>query len=266
MRPSPSTKRDTVLATRYVAPLREGGSLPGLVEGDDDGLWVVKFRGAGQAPKSLVAEWLAGELGRALGLPIPEVRLVRLDPALAPAEPDQEIHDLLRASPGINLGIDYLPGALNFDPAAGRDIDPALAADVVWFDALVTNVNRRPPNPNLLVWHERLWLIDHGAAFYAHHNDSRLTDAWQRPFPMISEHVLLPGAGPITDADERLGPLLGPATIERIVAAIPDEWLDDEAASVTPDERRAAYLRHVLARLEAPRAFVQEAEEARRAP
>lgn len=257
-----STTADAVLATRYVAALREGGSLPGLVEGDDDGLWVVKFRGAGQAPKSLVAEWLAGELGRALGLPVPEMRRVRLDPALAAAEPDPEIQDLLRASPGLNLGIDFLPGSLNFDPAAGRDIDPALAADAVWFDALVTNVDRRPPNPNILVWHERLWLIDHGAAFYAHHNDWRLTDAWMRPFPMIAEHVLMADAGPITEADERLGGRLDAAAVEGIVAGIPDEWLEDEDA--TPDARRAAYLRHVLMRLEAPRAFAVEAEEARR--
>ncbi len=261
--PLPSTS-DTVLATRYVAPLREGGSLPGLVEGDDDGLWVVKFRGAGQAPKSLVAEWLAGELGRALGLPIPEMRRVLIDPELAMAEPDQEIQDLLRASPGLNLGIDYLPGSLNFDPAAGRRIDRELAADTVWFDSLVTNVDRRPPNPNLLMWHERLWLIDHGAAFYAHHGDWRLEDAWRRPFPMIADHVLMSAAGPITEADDRLGTRLGPETVAAIVAALPDEWLDDEPAA-TPDERREAYLRHILGRLGTPRGFADEAEALRRA-
>lgn len=255
---------DEVLATRYVAPLREGGSLPGLVEGDDDGLWVVKFRGAGQAPKSLVAEWVAGELGRALGLPVPEMRRVRIDPELAMAEPDEEIQDLLRASPGINLGIDYLPGSLNFDPAAGRAVNPALAADVVWFDALVTNVDRRPPNPNLLVWHERLWLIDHGAALYAHHGDWRLADAWERPFPMIADHVLLPAAGSIAEADERLGARLDAGVVAPIVAAVPDAWLDDEETA-TPDARREAYLSHLLRRLEAPRAFAAEAEEARRA-
>ncbi len=261
--PQPITA-DEVLATRYVAPLREGGSLPGLVEGDDDGLWVVKFRGAGQAPKSLVAEWVAGELGRALGLPVPEMRRVRIDPELAMAEPDEEIQDLLRASPGVNLGIDYLPGSLNFDPAAGREIDPALAADVVWFDALVTNVDRRPPNPNLLVWHERLWLIDHGAALYAHHGDWRLAGAWSRPFPMISEHVLLPAAGSIAEADERLGSRLDAALVEAVVAAVPEAWLDDEE-SATPDARRDAYLAHIMRRLEAPRGFAAEAEEARRA-
>jgi HipA-like kinase len=261
--PLPSTS-DPVLATRYVAALREGGSLPGLVEGDDDGLWVVKFRGAGQAPKSLVAEWLAGELGRALGLPVPEMRRVRIDPDLAMAEPDQEIQDLLRASPGVNLGIDFLPGSLNFDPAAGREVDPALAADTVWFDALVTNVDRRPPNPNLLVWHERLWLIDHGAAFFAHHGDWRLRDATRSPFPMIAGHVLLPAAGPVTEADERLGAALTPETIAAIVDALPDEWLDDEAAA-TPDERREAYLNYIVGRLEAPRAFADEAERVRRA-
>jgi hypothetical protein len=254
---------ETVLATRYVAPLREGGSLPGLVEGDDDGLWVVKFRGAGQAPRSLVAEWLAGEIGRALGLPIPEMRRVVIDPEMAMAEPDQEIKDLLRASPGLNLGIDYLPGSLNFDPAAGREPAPALAADTVWFDSLVTNVDRRPPNPNLLVWHERLWLIDHGAAFYAHHGDWRLEGAAGRPFPMIADHVLMPAAGPITEADERLAGLLGPEAVAAIVDALPDEWLDDEPAA-TPDDRRAAYRRHIVGRLEASRAFADEAEAARR--
>ena len=266
MAPPYSTTKETVLATRYVAALREGGSLPGLVEGDDDGLWVVKFTGAGQAPKSLVAEWIAGELGRAMGLRIPEMRRIELDPDLARAEPDPEIQDLLKASPGINLGIDYLPGSLTFDPAAGREIDPALAADVVWFDALVTNVDRRPANPNLLVWHRRLWLIDHGAALYAHYNDWRLTDAWKRPFPMISEHVLLPGAGPITEADERLGALVGRDTIEAIVGAVPDDWLLDEGDAATPEQRRGAYVDHLVRRLAAPRAFVGEAEGARRAP
>src|SRR6188508_302751 len=158
-----------VTATRYVAPLREGGSLPGLVEADDDGLYVVKFRGAGQGPAALVAEVLAGELARALGLTVPELVLAELDPELPRAEPDVEIQELLVASAGTNLGVDFLPGALPFTPAAADGFDPARAADVVWFDALVMNVDRTPRNPNLLVWHGRTWLIDHGAALYVHH-------------------------------------------------------------------------------------------------
>ena len=151
----------TIEATRYVTPLREGGSLPGLIEADDDGLYVLKFRGAGQGPKSLIAELVAGEVGRALGLPVPVIAFVMVDPALGQAEPDAEIQDLLRASPGLNLGLDYLPGSLAYDPAAGREVEPALAADVVWFDALLTNVDRSARNPNLLVWHERLLSLIH---------------------------------------------------------------------------------------------------------
>ena len=159
----------TVTATRYVTPLREGGSLPGLTEADDDGLYVVKFRGAGQGVKALVAEVIVGELARALGLLVPELVAVELDPALGAAEPDPEIQDLIVASGGINLGVDFLPGALAYVPGAGFTPDPVLAADVVWLDALTTNVDRTPRNPNLLVWHRRMWLIDHGAALYLHH-------------------------------------------------------------------------------------------------
>ena len=159
----------TVKATRYVTPLREGGSLPGLVEADDDGLYVLKFRGAGQGPKALVAEVVVGELARALGFPVPELVLLELDPAIGRAEPDPEIQDLLLASEGVNLGVDFLPGSLPFSPAAGLEPDPDFAADVVWLDALVTNIDRTPQNPNLLEWHRRIWLIDHGAALYWHH-------------------------------------------------------------------------------------------------
>src|SRR5687768_2884898 len=159
----------TVVATRYVTPLREGGSLPAIVEADDDGMYVVKFRGAGQGPKALIAELVAGEIGRALGLPVPEIVFVELDPALARAEPDQEIQDLLDASPGLNLGLDFLPGALAFLPATAPPVNPAVAALTVWFDAYVTNVDRTPRNPNIILWHRRPWLIDHGAALYIHH-------------------------------------------------------------------------------------------------
>lgn len=251
-----------IAATRYVTPLREGGSLPALVEADDDGLYVLKFRGAGQGPKALVAELLVGEIARAVGLPMPEIALVELDPALGGAEPDPEIHDLLKASRGLNLGIDYLPGSLTYDPAADHAIDPALAAGVVWLDALVTNVDRTANNPNLLMWHGRLWLIDHGAALYAHHGDPALAGAWTRPFPGIADHVLLGAAGPIPEADARLIPALDEAEIARIVSLVPDEFLLDEPA-LGPDERRGAYRDHLTRRLAAPRAFVSEAEDAR---
>jgi HipA-like kinase len=254
----------TVAATTYVTPLREGGSLPALVEADDDGLYVLKFRGAGQGPKALVAELLAGELGRRLGLSVPEIAFMELDPALGGAEPDPEIHDLLAASAGLNLGLDFLPGALAFDPASAPAIDPALAADVVWFDALATNVDRTARNPNLLLWHGRLWLIDHGAALYLHHGDWRLAEVARRPFPAVAEHVLLPLAGSMAEADARLAPRLDHLALGEIVGLIPDEWLLDEA-DAAPEERRAAYLDYLERRLRSPRSFPREAEDGRAA-
>src|SRR6201989_2504627 len=234
----------TVTATRYVTPLREGGSLPALMEADDDGLYVTKFRGAGQGVKALFANIDAGERARALGLPVPELVLVDVDPALGRAEPDPEIQDLITASGGLNVGLDFLPGALPFDDG----VDADLAADVVWFDALVTNVDRTPRNPNLLWWHRRLWLIDHGAALYLQHGADDLPSLARRPFPLIREHVLLPYAGSITDADARLAPLLTPALVEAVVSAIPAEWLGGEEAE---DAARRAYVEDLLSRLAA---------------
>jgi HipA-like protein len=246
-----------VTPTRYVAPLREGGSLPGLVEADDDGLYVVKFRGAGQGPAALVAEVLAGELARALGLPVPELVLADLDPELPRAEPDVEIQELLVASAGTNLGVDFLPGALPFTPAATHDIAPATAADVVWLDALVMNVDRTPRNPNLLVWHGRTWLIDHGAAFYRQHGDAPLADSARAPFRHIADHVLLGVAEPIAAADARLADTAVQA-IDGAAALIPDEWLGADPAA-----RRADLTAFLRGRLQAPRAFVEEADDAR---
>ena len=244
-----------VAATRYVTPLREGGSLPALVEADDDGLYVLKFRGAGQGPKALVAEVVAGELARALGLPVPELVLVELDPVIGRAEPDREIQDLLLASGGTNLGVDFLPGALPFSPAAGPAPEPELAAAVVWLDALVTNVDRSPQNPNLLWWHRRLWLIDHGAALYWHHApDGRAADVGA-PFAAIADHVLLPYASSIADADGRLAPLVTGELLERIVGEVPAVWLDGED--------RGVYADYLARRLEAPRRFAEEAERVR---
>ena len=240
----------TVTATRYVTPLREGGSLPGLVEADDDGLYVLKFRGAGQGPKALAAELLAGEVGRAVGLPVPELVFVELDPALGAAEPDPEIQELIAASGGRNLGMDFLPGALPFTPKLPPD--PELAADVVWFDALVLNVDRTPHNPNLLRWHGALWLIDHGAALYVHHGAGEPVARAGERFPAIRDHVLLPFAGSIAEADARLAPRLDRARIEAIAGELPPEWAPAEA-----------YARHLTARLEDRAGFVAEAEEAR---
>jgi hypothetical protein len=240
----------TVTATRYVTPLREGGSLPALVEADDDGLYVVKFRGAGQGPKALAAEIAGGEIARVLGLPVPELVFVDIDPQLAGAEPDPEIQDLLDASAGINLGLDFLPGALPFSPA--RPPDAELAADVVWLDALLLNVDRTPRNPNLLRWHGRTWLIDHGAALYVHHAGGDVLAAAGSRFPAIRDHVLLPYAGSIVEADARLAPRLDRATLEAIEALVPAQWRGD-----------APYAQHLVQRLENPRAWVEEAEHAR---
>jgi hypothetical protein len=258
----------TVIATRYVTPLREGGSLPGLVEADDDGLYVVKFRGAGQGPRALVAEWLAGELARAIGLPVPDIVAIEVDPALGRSEPDEEIHDLVDASGGLNLGMDFLPGALSFNPGAAtaRELfDPATAADVVWLDALVTNPDRTARNPNLLVWHGRPWLIDHGAALYIHHTWRDPDAHARRPFERIGDHILLPYAGSVGAADDRHADRLDRPLLGGLVAALPDAWLPDDPAIGGADAQRQAYVEYLARRLEPPRPFVEEADRARRA-
>lgn len=214
--------------TRYVTALREGGSLPGLVEADDDGLYVAKLRGAGQGVRALVAEVVAGELARALGLRVPVQVLLELDPAMGAAEPDQEIQDLLRASEGLNVGADFLPGALPYGPttAARGLVSPEEAARIVWFDLLVTNVDRTPQNPNLLVWHGDLWLIDHGAALYRHHGAAQIADEAARPFPQIADHLLAPVAGPLAAAHAELAPLVTREVVDAVVDEIPVEWRD----------------------------------------
>ena len=243
----------TVVATRYVTPLREGGSLPGLVEACDDGLYVVKFRGAGQGAKALVSEVLTGELARALKLPVPELVYVDLDPSIGNAEPDPEIQDLLKASGGLNVGLDFLPGALAFDEAAARRLDPSLAAEIVWLDALMLNVDRTPRNPNLLEWHGRLWLIDHGAALYIQHGTPDLVAEADRRFAAIRDHVLLPHAGSILEADARLVSRL--PDLAALVDLVPAEWLGEVG--------RGAYVEFLQARLSEPRVFAEEAERAR---
>jgi hypothetical protein len=254
----------TVTATHYVTPLREGGSLPAIVEGDDDGTYVLKFRGAGQGARALIAELVSGEIGRLLGLRVPEIVFVELDPRMAKTEPDPEIQDLLRASEGLNLALDYLPGSIAFDPAVDANADARLASAIVWFDALVTNVDRTPRNTNLLVWHRELWLIDHGASLYFHHNwDDGTVARGRAPFPAIREHVLLPRAAVIAQIDGELASMLAADKFEEIVRLIPESWLGDVAQFATIDEHRAAYRDWLLRRLESPRAWVEEALRAR---
>ncbi len=252
----------TVQATRYVTPLREGGSLPAIIEADDSGLYVLKFRGAGQGPLALVAELVAGLMGRALGLPVPELVLVELDAALGRNEPDQEIQDLLRASAGLNIAMDYLPGSVTFDPAAGDRPAPDLASRIIWFDALITNIDRTPRNPNLLMWHRQLYLIDHGAALYFHHQWERLDEKALSPFAPIRQHVLLPWASQLAQADEELRPLLAPALLSKILELIPDAWLTRPSVEATAAQIRAAYLAYFEQRLAASAIFIAEAQRA----
>lgn len=227
------------------------------MEADDDGLYVTKFRAAGQGEKALVAEVVAGELGRALGLPVPELVVVDVDPALAAAEPDAEIQELIAGSAGLNLGMDFLPGALPF--TAGSAVDPARAAEIVWFDALVTNVDRTHRNPNLLVWHKRVWLIDHGAAFFRQHANRPLSHSAHQPMPaaMLADHVLLGVAGSLVEADERLGSRALSAVGEA-VARVPAQWL-----GANPASRRGDFAAFLTQRLARPRSFLKEIEHAR---
>jgi len=256
----------TITATHYVTPLREGGSLPAIVEGDDDGTYVLKFRGAGQGARALIAELVAGELGRHLGLPIPEIVLTVLDPRMAKTEPDPEIQDLLRRSEGLNLSLDYLPGSISFDPLIDKPLagKSRLASSIVWFDALVTNVDRTARNTNLLVWHQQLWLIDHGASLYFHHNwDDATVSRAGTPFAAIKDHVLLPWASELAEADAELTARLTPEAIDRVIGLIPESWLSDVALFASVEEHRAAYRAWLHRRLEEPRTWVEEAVRAR---
>jgi hypothetical protein len=255
----------TVCATRYVTPLREGGSLPAIVEADDDGTYVLKFRGAGQGARALIAELLSGEMARVLGLKVPELVFVELDAALARTEPDPEIQDLIKASAGLNLALDYLPGSITFDPLVSKPVrdNPELAAAVVWLDAFTTNIDRTARNTNLLVWHKELWLIDHGASLYFHHSWDDFLARSQAAFAPIKDHVLLPFAGSILEADARLAPLLTPEVLRQIVELIPESWLGDVEQFADTSEHRAAYVEYLWQRLQAPRAFAKEAENAR---
>lgn len=253
----------TVSAARYVAPLREGGSLPAIIEADDGMLYVVKFRGAGQGPKVLVAELICGALAAALGLPVPPIVLCELDQAFGRNEPDEEIQDLLTASAGTNLGLQFLPGALGFEPLMLGAVAAELASAIVWFDAYTSNVDRTARNPNLLWWQQALWMIDHGAALYVHHAAGDFRARAQSPFGQVANHILLPAASEIAAADERMAPLVTPGLIDDIAQAIPAAWLQGSASFADPSASRAAYAEYLRTRLHQPRLFVEEALRAR---
>ncbi len=254
----------TVQVTRYVMPLREGGSLPALAEADDGFLYVLKFRGAGQGRKALIAELIGGELARVLGLRVPELVFATLDEAFGRTEPDEEIQDLLRASTGLNLGLHYLSGAITFDPLV-NPVDARLASQIVWLDAFLTNVDRTARNTNMLIWHKELWLIDHGAALYFHHADQPAEEAAVRPFMAIKDHVLLPLAADLEAVDADYRQRLTPDRIATIVALLPDDWMTDESSDASPEARRQVYARFLTTRLAHTEIFVQAALAARHA-
>ncbi|MFD9814071.1 HipA family kinase [Streptomyces sp. NPDC059080] len=237
-----------VIATRYVTPLREGGSLPGIVEADDLGTYVMKFTGAGQGRKTLIAEIICGRLARRLGLRVPELVRMQLDPVIGLSEPDQEVQELLKASGGLNLGMDYLPGSLGFDPLA-FEVGAREAGRVVWFDALINNVDRSWRNPNLLVWHGKLWLIDHGATMIWHHNWPGAEKSAVKPYD-ATDHVLATFAPDLAAAAAEFAPQITEDLLTEVAADVPDEWLVDEPGFASPDEVRAAYVRALLARAE----------------
>jgi hypothetical protein len=252
----------TVNASRYVTPLREGGSLPAIIEADDDGLYVLKFRGAGQGAKALIAELVAGQIGRLIGLPIPEIVFVELPEDMARTEPDAEIRSLIKASAGLNVALDYLPGSITFDPLI---MQPAaeLASAIVWFDALICNVDRTARNVNMLLWHQKLWLIDHGAALYFQHAWTQRQDHSLTPFARIKDHVLLKYATQLEEADARLKTGLTPVRLGEIVDSIPESWLADDEGFEDKNAQRRAYLDFFVRRLEHSHVFVKEALRAR---
>lgn len=252
----------TVHLTRYITPLREGGSLPAIVEADDGFMYALKFRGAGQGIKALVAELIGGELARALGLKVPEIVFAIVDAAFGRTEPDEEIQDLLRSSEGLNLALHYLSGAITFDPVVTRP-DPMLASIIVWLDCLITNVDRTARNTNMLMWHKELWLIDHGAALYFHHTWHNWQEHAQRPFAAVKDHVLLPFATMLEEAHQQCTSLLTPDKIEAIMALVPDEWLQTEAATAAAN--RQVYVDFLATRITHAPLLVKEAQHARAA-
>ena len=253
----------TITATQYITPLREGGSLPAVVQADDGGLYVMKFVGSGHGPKALIAELVAGEIGRRLGLRVPEIVFIELDAALGPSEPNAEIHDLLQASVGLNLGLRYLPNAFAFNLLLEPPPDPDLASAIVWFDAYVTNVDRTARNVNLLIWQQELWLIDHGSCLYFHYDWDEFLARSRTPFSHIKDHTLLPFASALEQADATLRVRLTADVIRQVVDLVPDHWLDGEPPFASTMEHRQAYADYLLSRLEASSVFVEEAKHAR---
>lgn len=251
----------TVNVTRYVTPLREGGSMPAIAEADDGFLYVLKFRGAGQGHKALISEIIGGEIARALGLKMPELVFANLDEAFGRTEPDEEIQDLLKASVGLNLALHYLSGAITYDPTITK-IDPVLASKIVWMDCLLTNMDRTARNTNMLYWHKELWLIDHGASLYFHHSWQNWEEQAKRRFVLVKDHVLLPQASEIAAVDAELKTILTPQLIADILALIPDEWLDERLFESAEDQRNA-YAYFLNTRIENSLVFVKEAENAR---
>lgn len=254
----------TVSMVRYVTPLREGGSLPAIVEADDGFLYVLKFKGAGQGVKALIAELICGELARLLQFKIPEIVFAQVDPAFGRTEPDEEIQDLLKASEGLNLAIHYLAGAISFDPVVTQ-IDAKLSSQIVWFDACITNVDRTARNTNMLMWYKDLWLIDHGAALYFHHMWDQWEEQSHRPFALIKDHVLLPWATELEEVDKEFSAILTPDKLEAIVNLVPDEWLETPGQPTTAAEKRQVYTQFLINRLAASKNFIKEAQHARKA-
>ena len=252
----------TVSVTRYVTPLREGGSMPAIAEADDDFLYVLKFRGAGQGLRALIAEIIGGEIARALGFRVPEIVFANLDEAFGRTEPDEEIQDLLKASVGLNLALHYLSGAITFDPTVTA-IDPLLASQIVWLDCLLTNMDRTARNTNMLIWHKELWLIDHGASLYFHHSWQNWEEQAQKPFMLIKDHVLLPWATELEAVDAAFRPILTQELIRAVVALIPEEWLCEERTFNSAEEHRDAYARFLELRIAKSEVFVKEAQNAR---
>ena len=254
----------TVAVTRYITPLREGGSLPALAEADDDFNYVLKFKGAGHGTKALIAELLGGEIARALSLPVPELVYANLDEAFGRTEADEEIQDLLQHSQGLNLALHYLSGAINFDPVV-TTVEPKLASQIVWLDAYITNVDRTFRNTNMLIWHKELWLIDHGASFYFHHSFTEPEKHALVPFTLIKDHVLLPQASVLAEVDAEYKAILTEEKLRAIVALLPDEWLQWEGNEQTPQEIREVYVQFLLLRLNNSDIFIKQAKDAREA-